>query len=573
MDKEAKFDRNWWVKLGIPQYGGIMKIRASRNIENFDPYFTFELSSIYGGWMERLVADDWTLDPAVFEYQLPWHPSKYMKGQLAESWDFPDPVTHVIHLRKGIHWQNMSPAYGREFTADDVVFHFNRLLGLNHFPDPSPFPAEVGFQELTSVTAKDRYTVIFKWNMPNPEFIMEHLHGVSLRQCIENPEAVRKWGDLSDWHHAIGTGPFILKDFISGSSATLIKNPDYWGYDERYPQNKLPYVDAIKYKVIPDQDAALAAMRSGELDVIAGGVTAEQAQAMRRTNPEILQIRIKTRQAVTIQPRNDRAPFNDIRVRKAMQLALNLPAIARDYYHSLVEPYPSSVLSSYYSKVMPGWAFPYEQWPQDLKDEYACNPDSARQLLADAGYPAGFKTNIVVDTASDMKLLEIIKSSFARIGIEMEVRMMESNACTSFVQQGKHDQLVYREYGPLGHSYAPFQAVTRLHTGANILMVSDPVIDACYAKARSAKNEGELKQVIKDMNERVARQHFAISLLQPIEYSLCQPWLKGYHGQIHSLWMGIGGPSRLSFYGARFWIDQELKQSLTTVSKEDREVN
>jgi len=49
MDKEAKFDRNWWVKLGIPQYGGIMKIRASRNIENFDPYFTFELSSIYGG--------------------------------------------------------------------------------------------------------------------------------------------------------------------------------------------------------------------------------------------------------------------------------------------------------------------------------------------------------------------------------------------------------------------------------------------------------------------------------------------------------------------------------------------
>ena len=80
MDKEAKFDRNWWVKLGIPQYGGIMKIRASRNIENFAPYFTFELSSIYGGWMERLVADDWTLDPAVFEYQLPWHPSKYMKG-------------------------------------------------------------------------------------------------------------------------------------------------------------------------------------------------------------------------------------------------------------------------------------------------------------------------------------------------------------------------------------------------------------------------------------------------------------------------------------------------------------
>ena len=82
------------------------------------------------------------------------------------------------------------------------------------------------------------------------------------------PEAVKKWGDLSDWHHAIGTGPFILKDFISGSSATLIKNPDYWGHDERYPQNKLPYVDTIKYLIIPDDDAALEAMRAGKIDVM-----------------------------------------------------------------------------------------------------------------------------------------------------------------------------------------------------------------------------------------------------------------------------------------------------------------
>jgi hypothetical protein len=69
------------------------------------------------------------------------------------------------------------------------------------------------------------------------------------------------------------------------------------------------------------------------------------------------------------------------------------------------------------------------------------------------------------------------------------------------------------------------------------------------------------------MCERVARQHFAVSLLKPMEYSLYQPWLNGYSGQIHSVWMGVGGPSRLSFYGARFWVNHQLKKSMEHVEK------
>jgi len=130
-------------------------------------------------------------------------------------------------------------------------------------------------------------------------------------------------------------------DFTTNNSATLARNPDYWGYDERYPENKLPYVDAIKFLIIPDEDSAMAALCAGKIDILSG-VTAEQAFKVQRTNPEILQISNPTRQAITIQPRNDRAPFNDIRVRKAMQLALDLPSIARDYYHGSASLYPSS---------------------------------------------------------------------------------------------------------------------------------------------------------------------------------------------------------------------------------------
>ena len=242
-------------------------------------------------------------------------------------------------------------------------------------------------------------------------------------------------------------------------------------------------------------------MRARKIDVI-DTVSLKQAQAMQKTNPEILQIPIPRAQAITVQPRNDRAPFNDIRVRKAMQMAIDLPTIAKDYYHGLVEPYPSTVTSRRYRK---GWGFPYEDWPQDLKDEYAYNPTAARKLLADAGYPNGFKTNVVADIAGDMDLLQIVKTYFADIGIDMEIRPMESTACTAFVESRKYDQLAYRPYGPFGHTYAPSHGHWPISYGTlTSMMVSDPVIDAFYPKAIATTSEDELKQILKDY-ERARR--------------------------------------------------------------------
>jgi ABC-type transport system substrate-binding protein len=551
----------WWDKFGEPQYGDEITIRANKNIANFDPYFTEGLTSIFGGWMERLFCDDWTVGREEWDFRIAWHPSKFQKGQLAESWDFPEPGTHVVHIRRGVHWQNIPPANGREFTADDVVFHYNRLYGMGGgYNKPSPYrDADVRFQDLISVKAADRYTVVFKFKITSEDSIIETLHNVSQAQCLENPDAVRMWGDVSDWHHAIGTGAFILKDFISGESATLVRNPNYWGHDERHPQNRLPYADGIKFLIIPDQAEALAAIRKGKIDIL-DGVSFKDAQAMRQTNPEIIQIPTPRASAKTLDPRNDIAPYNDLRVRIALQKAIDLPSIAKNYYGGAVEPYPTSLTSKY----MKGWGFPYVEWPQDLKEEYAYDPTAARRLLAEAGYPDGFKTNVIADTLADMALLKIVQDYLAEIGVIIQIKLMESPVWVEFVHGHRHDGLTYRKDGTLGHTYAPLRAITRFKTGysANYNMVSDPVYDTFYQRSLAAKNLDALKPVLKDANERIARQHYSISLLQPTTFSLCQPWIKGYDAQIHSTWMSGGGPSMLSFYGARFWVDRKLKKRI-----------
>ena len=555
-----KKDTAWWDKLGIPQYGGEIVVRSSTNPVNFDPYNSDHITQIYSAWLERLFSEDWTLDPKVYDYKgVPL--KQYLKGHLAKSWEFTSPNTVVVHLHEGILWQDIPPVNGREFTAEDVVYHYHRLYGLGGgFVKPAPYHSTVvPFQSLKSVTAVDKYTVAFKWKTVNQELITETMVTVhSPTAAIEAHEVVEKWGDLNDWHNAIGTGPFILQDFISGNSVTLVRNPNYWGHDERHPQNKLPYIDILRVLVIPDNNTALEAMIAGKIDAM-DGITFKQALALKKTNPEILQI-THPNSTTTIDPRNDVKPFNDIRVRKAMQMALDLPTIARTYYEGTVDPYPSSITSRY----MTGWAWLYEEWPQDLKDEYTYNPTAAKKILSDAGYPNGFTTNIVTDAIEDLDLLQIVRYYFAQVGIDMEIRLMESTALIGFVQTTqKHDQLAYRSGGgALGSGQEPLRQLTRFQTGSSAnpqLRVSDPIMDTFYPKALAAKTEDDVKKIFKDANEYAARQHFAISLLQPMKYSLSQPWLKGFNGQFGSI---SRSPQSLSFYASRFWIDQKLKKSM-----------
>jgi len=552
---------NWWDKLGAPQYGGELVYRADRDVIKWDPYLSGSTYCLLCAWLDRLIGHDWTVNPSVYNFRLGFTPDEYVKGWLAQSWEFTDSSTVTVHLRKGIQWQNISPANGREFTADDVVWNVHRMYGGGDgFTKPSPYLTGTLWQNLSSVTAIDRYTVVYKWSLSNVEIIDEIMKSPTADNSMVNPEAVKEWGDVNDWHHSIGTGAFVVNDFVTGSSLTLVKNPNYWAYDERYPQNKLPYIDTLKILVIPDASTALAALRTAKLDAYEG-VTLQNVQQVQKTNPEILEMTVPAGGGLTVDPRHDVTPFKDVRVLQAMQMAIDLPTIAQTYYGGAVSSNPVTLTHPY----MVGWGFPYSQWPQDLKDQFAYNPTAAKKLLSDAGYPSGFKTNCVADNTGDLDLLQIVKSYWAAIGIDMEIRAMDSTSWVTFVQNGhKQDQLAYRAAGSSCLNSEPSNQLNVFHSGIarNFMMASDPVFDSLYPAALAATSVAQVKELLRQGNEIFARQHFVISLLLPNSYILYQPWFKGFGGQLGVITGGGGGPQLIGFYTARLWVDQTLKKSM-----------
>jgi peptide/nickel transport system substrate-binding protein len=548
---------NWWDSLGKPQYGGTMTLQTSATMASFDPYDGELYNQIFTGYMEQMFMSQWTADPSVQNYQLNFWSDDATGGNLVKTWEFTTPGTFVLHLVHNAYWQNIAPSFGRQFTAADVVYHFNRMLGLGGgFTAPAPYWSSVAnWKSLTSITATDNYTVTMQWNTPNPEFVLETLEAPDSAQTIEDSDAITAYGNLKNWHNAIGTGPFILTDYVDSISATLTANPNYWGHDERYPQNQLPYVNKIVDLIIPNPATALAALRTGKITAI-DAITALQAAGVKQTNPEIAQIPVPIGNCNTIDPRNDKAPFNNIQVRQALQMSINLPQIAQTYYSGQSESTPEPLTSTF----MPGWGLPYSQWPADLQAQYAYNTTGAKALLSAAGFPSGFTTDIVANSGADLDLLQIVQSAFSSIGVNMSITVMPSAAFSSFVMVAhSNDALAMRaiNQGSLGLTYYPLRQFTKFQTGAssNAAMVNDPTFNAFYTQALAATSTAQVKTILTAANLYVAQQHFVISLLQPYQYALTQPWMKGFNDQYSSI-SGTSGPLLLFEYGARFWLTQ-----------------
>ena len=287
MEKEMVMDPSTGEMVTAPEYGGTLTFANKLATVYIDSFYGGFAGSTQSGFTEKLGIAMWEIDRDVFNLQSGYVPLSVIRGSLAESWELPDPNTYIFQLRKGVHWHDKAPMNGRELTADDVVFNWHRMMGMGEFAEAggSPHQGQITAIPFESITATDRYTVVFKTTEPQQDTLRNLV--IHHAAWVYPPEVIREHGNIQDWRHSVGTGPYMLTDVVEGVSMTFTRNPDYWGFDEKYPDNRLPYIDELTGLVMTEEATIVAGLRSGSIDYIglpeAVAISAEaEARTLRR---------------------------------------------------------------------------------------------------------------------------------------------------------------------------------------------------------------------------------------------------------------------------------------------------
>ena len=551
--------------VSAPEYGGTITYPYISKGATTDPFITGPyVQFIINGVNEQLAWADWGIDRDVWEFSSGFHfRGPALTGMLAERWFTPDPTTFIFHIRKGVHWQNKAPVSGRELTADDVAYTYQRMLVLGDFTErPQQTPRLINLP-WESIEATDKYTVVFKLKEP----VLGALRTILSEALvwILPPEVIEKYGNYADWRNVVGTGPLMLTDYVEDVSKTYVKNPDYWGYDPKYPQNRLPYIDQLRALYMPEEAARVSALRTGKVDIVhaAGGgttlVNRDLVMSLRQTNPEV-QVTTGFSSALgTFLLNMRKPPFDDVRVRHAMQMAIDLETINKTYFGGLAKWKPMGTI---------GYVFPelqtkFEDYPEEVKQYYRYDPEGAEKLLNEAGYPRGadgVRFKVTHDHRYpnyDLGYAEIAAGYWDAIGVKVSIQKHDTATWVGIL--GDHDYEMGS--GSSGFLHSPtFGVEWYRHEGSFqrefISGIETPELNAAADAFSAATTEEEQKRPLKDFDMHLIKQHNIIwTPMAPI-YNLNQPWVKGFSGE----WgMGFGA---LHWILIHLWIDQELKEEM-----------
>ena len=561
-EKEMVRDPATGKTVTAPEYGGTITFGTTSEPPNSDPW---QGHPGFHSWMftnEKLAFGDWALDRRRNSLQSVYMPDFAITGQLAESWEQTDPVTLTVRIRSGVFWHDKAPMNGRELTAKDVEYNWHRYLGLGSgYTEVSPFVAqwsqldEVGIE---SVTATDDHTVVFRLKEPNLAAERTIIYEYSTH--VMPPEVIKEHGDLLDWRNLVGTGPYELVDWVEGSSLTFTKYPNYWAFDEKYPDNRLPYIDEVAWLIMPEESTRVAAFRSGQIDYLgilsASSITSlDVVEDLRRTNPDS-QVSQYYDTGIGLAMNLAVEPTNDIRVRHAIQMALDVEAINDSYWlgrgRTIAEAYTGSDIV--------GYSPPFDEWPEEIKKFYRYNPAEAEKLLDAAGYPRGadgirFKTNIEFRDLFDINKFEIMAEQLLEVGIDVDLQVMPTADWVDGIRNHDYESMTaaatvnnWGTVGPLAHNLST--------SGWNPAGVSNPEYDALVEAALNASTVEEQQRASQEALLLMLRNHYYVWAGVGPSLNVTQPWVKGYNGE-YTIGHTHRGP-----VVARLWLDLDLKKSM-----------
>ncbi len=308
---------------------------------------------------------------------------------LAKSYNISkDGREYTFHLYQGIKFHDGSPC-----TAEDVKFSFERLL--------DPKTAAVNrkyYMGVESIQVINPLTVKFKVKKFDSNFLFNVARGDAVivsRQAIDRLKS-----------QPVGTGPFRFVEWKRGDSVVMVRNPDYY-------VKGIPYLEKVVFKFIPDPSAQLAALRAGDVDVLAYDLSPENAPMLEK-DPRFKVLKGHTTTDVIMAINNSRKPFNDPRVRQAITLAIDRKAIIEGAVAGYGSPIGSHM-------------DPTNPYYIDLSGLYPYNLEKAKKLLAEAGYPNGFEAVLKLPEpyAYARRSGEIIADQLSKVGIKLTLEVIQ----------------------------------------------------------------------------------------------------------------------------------------------------
>ena len=473
-----------------------------------------------------------------------WLPSDAMRGELAESWEWKEnPLRVEIKLRKGIMWpEKPGVMKSREFVADDVLFAYTRL-------DASPRKIKGYFDHIAKAHAPDKHTVVFEFKDYFAEW--DYRFGYGYFSAIYPKEVVE--AGANNWKNVTGTGPYQLTDFVSGNSNVYTKNPDYWDKDKIGGQEyKLPFIDKITYRTIKDEATFITALRTGKLDILEA-IRWQNVDSLKKSAPELKWNRWLNMSGTFLAFRVDvDSPFKDVRVRRAMNMAVNKEEIVKAYYNGNAELFAYPMHPDYV-----GYFQPLKEMPASVQELFKYDPAKAKKLLAEAGHAKGFSFKVQVCSCSPdhMDLLPLVAAYLEQVGVKMEIQPMEYGA---FLSAMTSRTLSVGYMMNNGHTNPTTTIRKSFTTGQqwNPSGWSDPKYDAKMDEVYRTKDEAARIKMLREMTVEILDLAPYIWLPTPYVYTAWWPWVKNYAGELRA------GSVRPGPIYARMWVDQELKKKM-----------
>ncbi|MBI2909003.1 MAG: ABC transporter substrate-binding protein [Chloroflexi bacterium] len=452
-----------------PRYGGILTVGVGGDPPSFDPHRESAMYSavITSSAYNRVVKYD----------PLAW-PEVKVIPDLTTSWDVsPDGKVYTFNLVKGAKFHDGTP-----LTAEDVRFSFDRIrdpkLGLTN----SPRRHELA--NITSIDTPDDYTVKITLGYPQASFIP--IIAIYYFAVMPKRVVLEKKGDMTQT--MVGTGPFKFKDYASGAGWELVKNPNYFVAGR-------PYLDAVKGYIIRDQFTRFAALRTKNVLwwMPFPYMTMSQAKVIQDTLSDKISFKLEVLPAwYGVAFNVTKPPWSDARLRQAVSLTFDRKRMLQVVLEGAgrvgmaAQPPGEWTLPEDEMMKVPGYAKP------DL--------EGAKRLLAEAGFPNGFKTEALVKADRTSEGLSVLfKDAVAPIGITVDLNVAEQAVFNDRQFRRAFDAYASSQGHGIGDPDVTLGDSYLTGSGLNYSGYSNPYYDDLYLKQKQTLDVGERRKIVWEM--------------------------------------------------------------------------